>query len=86
MNSSLTLQLVTHLRTFTNVHFVCKLSMSQNVKLHIFQQSHTPSVRLTISYFCSVTIYDMLASFTALVYTDKQLLIITTLLANEIHS
>ena len=61
--------------------------MSQNVKLHIFQQSHTPSVNwLTVSYFCSVTVYDMLASFTALVYTDKQLLILTTLLANEIHS
>ena len=43
--------------------------MSLDVKL---QQIHTPSVnRLTGSYFCSVTGYDMLASFTALVkYID----------------
>ena len=37
------------------------------IKLHIFQQIHTPSGnRLTGSYFCSVTDDDMLVSFTAL--------------------
>ena len=41
--------------------------MSQDVKLHIFQQIHTPSGnRLTGSYFCSVTGYDKQTSFTAL--------------------
>ena len=41
--------------------------MSQDVKLHIFQQIHTPSGnRLTGSYFCSVTSYDKQTSFTAL--------------------
>ena len=44
--------------------------MNYDVKLHIFQQIHTPSVNwLTGSYFCSVTGYDMLAGFTALVYS-----------------
>ena len=42
--------------------------MSQDVKLQIFQQIHTPSGnRLTGSYFRSVTGYDTLTSFTALV-------------------
>ena len=41
--------------------------MSQDVKLYIFQQIHTPSGnRLTGSYFCSVTGYDKQISFTAL--------------------
>ena len=41
--------------------------MSQDVKLYIFQQIHTPSGnRLTGSYFCSVTGYDKQTSFTAL--------------------
>ena len=44
--------------------------MSQDVKLHIFRQIHTPSGnRLTGSYFCSVTDYDKQTSFTALVHT-----------------
>ena len=44
--------------------------MSQDVKLHIFQQIHTPSGnQLTGSYFCSVACYDTLTSFTALVRT-----------------
>ena len=44
--------------------------MSQDVKLHIFQQIHTPSGnRLTGSYFCSVTGYDKQTSFTALLST-----------------
>ena len=43
--------------------------MSQDVKLHIFQQIYTPSGnRLTGSYLCSVTGYDKQTSFTALVY------------------
>ena len=42
--------------------------MSQDIKLHIFQQIHTPSGnRLTGSYFCSVTGYDKQTSFTALI-------------------
>ena len=41
---------------------------SQDVKLHIFQQIHTPSGnRLTGSYFRSVTGYDTQTSFAALV-------------------
>ena len=44
--------------------------MSQDVKLHIFQQIHTPSGnRLTGSYFCSVTGYDKQTSFTALMHS-----------------
>ena len=43
--------------------------MSQDVKLHIFQQIHTPSGnRLIGSYFQSVTGYDKRTSFTALNY------------------
>ena len=46
--------------------------MSQDVKLYIFQQIHTPSGnRLTGSYFCSVTGYDKQTSFTALIATEK---------------
>ena len=42
--------------------------MCQDVKLQIFQQIHTPSGnRLTGSSFRSVTGYDTLTSFTALV-------------------
>ena len=41
------------------------------MKLHIIQRIHAHSGNwLTGSYFCSVTCYDMLASFTALVHTD----------------
>ena len=41
--------------------------MRYDVKLHIFQQIHARLVNLlTGSYFCSITGYDMLASFTAL--------------------
>ena len=43
--------------------------MSEDVKLHIFQQIHTPSGnRLTGSYFCSVTSYDTQSSFTAVMH------------------
>ena len=43
--------------------------MSQDVKLHIFQQIHTNSGnQLTGSYFRSVTGYDTQTSFTALVH------------------
>ena len=46
---------------------VYKLSVSQDVKLHIFQQIHTSSGNwLTSSYFRSVTGYDKQTSFTAL--------------------
>ena len=46
--------------------------MSQDVKLHIFQQIHTPSGnRLTGSYFCSVTGYDKQTSFTALLRSSS---------------
>ena len=42
--------------------------VSQDVKLHIFQQTYTPSGnRLTSNYFRSVTGYDTQTSFTALV-------------------
>ena len=43
--------------------------------IHVkLQQIHTPSVnRLTVSYFCSVTGYDMLASFTALICSPQGL-------------
>ena len=42
--------------------------MSQDVKLHIFQQIYTPSGnRLTGSYFHSVTGYAKQTSFTALI-------------------
>ena len=42
--------------------------MSQDVKLHIFEQIHTPSGNwLTGSYFRSVTGYDTRTSFTALI-------------------
>ena len=40
--------------------------VSRDVKLHIFQQIHTPGNRLTGSYFCSVTGYDTQTSFAAL--------------------
>ena len=43
--------------------------MGQDVKLHIFQQIHTPSSnQLTGSYFRSVTGYGTQTSFTALVW------------------
>ena len=41
-------------------------SISQDVKLHFFQQIHTPSGnQLTSSYFRSVTDYDTQTSFLA---------------------
>ena len=44
--------------------------VSQDVKLHIFQQIHTPlGNRLTGSYFHSVTGYDTQTSFIALMQT-----------------
>ena len=42
--------------------------LSQDVKLHIFQQIHTPSGnQLTSSYFCSVISYATQTSFIALI-------------------
>ena len=46
---------------------VYKLSMSQDIKLHIFQQIRTSSCNwLSSSYFRSVTGYDKQTSFKAL--------------------
>ena len=56
---------LTHFSRFTNVFFAyTELSMRYDVKLHTIQQIYAPSVnRLTGSRFCSVTGYDMAASF-----------------------
>ena len=60
--------------------------MSQDVKLHIFQQIHTPSGnRLTDSYFHSVTGYNTQTSFTALIYIQSELGV-TSYFVTKLHN
>ena len=51
--------------------------MRWDVKLHTVQQIHGPLVnQLTSSYFCLVIGYDLLASFSALIYKYTYVIII----------